>query len=401
MGLAEALAEGVEGARRRAAEFWDAVARFLAAHAEEGEYDRRLLLTPTLRAHPSYKELEMAWESLALALGRVEGELERLAAALADAPEESLSTLSSLLGEGRELRQGIGEVVAQYDPDRICWLTAYQRGGVGVATAPLAVGPILKRELWGVKATAILTSATLTDGGSFAYIKDRLGIEGARELLLDSPFDYRRSALVLIPRQMPSPEEGAYPEALAAVIGDLLRASGGRALILFTSHAALRGVYEALREPLGREGITLLGQGIDGDPPKLLEALRREPRTAILGTASFWEGVDVMGEALSLLIMAKLPFSVPSEPIFAARSALYADPFQEYALPQAVLRFRQGFGRLIRHREDRGVMVVLDRRVRSRGYGRAFLRALPPCTLQEASPADLPALVARWLERRP
>ena len=142
----------------------------------------------------------------------------------------------------------------------------------------------------------------------------------------------------------------------------------------------------------------MLGQGVDGAPQQLLDALRRNPRSVILGTASFWEGVDVVGEALSLLVMARLPFSVPSEPVFAARSELFEEPFTQYALPQAVLRFKQGFGRLIRTKTDRGVMAVLDRRIKSKRYGQAFLDSLPPCQLEEAPLAELAARTAAWLE---
>ena len=147
---------------------------------------------------------------------------------------------------------------------------------------------------------------------------------------------------------------------------DLCRASEGRALVLFTSHAALRAAHAAVKRPLEEEGILVLGQGIDGSPKQLLQVLRENPRTVLLGTASFWEGVDVVGEALSLLIMARLPFTVPTDPVFVARSDLFDDPFDQYALPQAVLRFKQGFGRLIRRKTDRGVVVVLDRRIRSK-----------------------------------
>jgi DNA polymerase-3 subunit epsilon/ATP-dependent DNA helicase DinG len=141
-----------------------------------------------------------------------------------------------------------------------------------------------------------------------------------------------------------------------------------------------------------------MAQGIDGAPDDLLEALRTDRKTVLLGTSSFWEGVDVAGEALSLLIIAKLPFSVPSDPVFAARSELFTDPFKDFALPQSVLRFKQGFGRLIRHRNDRGVLVVLDRRVRSKAYGRAFLQSLPDCSSAEAPLGQLSSLVRQWLK---
>ncbi|HEY8491761.1 MAG TPA: helicase C-terminal domain-containing protein, partial [Dehalococcoidia bacterium] len=266
-----------------------------------------------------------------------------------------------------------------------------------LASAPLFVGDILRDELFAKKDAVILTSATLTTGGRFDYVKQRLGLAEASELALGSPFDYRRAALILLPSDMPEPNGRGYAQAVERAIVDLCRASGGRALALFTSHAALRAARRAVREPLAREEITVLAQGVDGTPRELLNRLKSEPRTVVLGTASFWEGVDVVGEALSLLIIAKLPFSVPTEPIFAARSQHFEEPFLEYALPQAVLRFKQGFGRLIRQKTDRGALVVLDRRLRSKAYGRLFLESLPACTVREARLAALPDYVARWL----
>ena len=145
----------------------------------------------------------------------------------------------------------------------------------------------------------------------------------------------------------------------------------------------------------------MLGQGIDGSARQLVRALQSNPKTVLLGTASFWEGVDIAGEALSLLIIPRLPFSVPSDPVFAARSALYDQPFEQYALPQAVLRFRQGCGRLIRTKTDRGALVVLDRRIASRKYGAAFIGSLPDCHVLEASVREMPGLVDQWLGRVP
>jgi DNA polymerase-3 subunit epsilon/ATP-dependent DNA helicase DinG len=180
---------------------------------------------------------------------------------------------------------------------------------------------------------------------------------------------------------------------------DLVRASEGRALVLFTSHGALRTAYQGIKRPLEEQEILVLGQGIDGPPKQLLGVLKENRRAVVLGAASFWEGVDVTGEALSLLVIARLPFPVPSDPVFQARAELFDQPFEQYALPQAILRFKQGFGRLIRRKTDRGVMVVLDRRLRSRTYGESFMRSLPPCNNRDLPLHDLPGQVASWLAR--
>jgi DNA polymerase-3 subunit epsilon/ATP-dependent DNA helicase DinG len=185
--------------------------------------------------------------------------------------------------------------------------------------------------------------------------------------------------------------------ALQQALVELIRASEGRALVLFTSHGSLRAAHAGIKRQLEEEQILVLGQNIDGSPRQLIQALRQHPHTAVLGAASFWEGIDVVGEALSLLVMARLPFSVPDDPIFQARSELFDDPFNQYALPQAVLRFKQGFGRLIRRKTDRGAMVVLDGRIHTKQYGQSFLRSLPPCSIERVPVRQMPGLVSQWL----
>jgi predicted DnaQ family exonuclease/DinG family helicase len=405
-GLAAAIGEEVERARPRLRQFSEAARVFLQQHAEEsGNYQQRLLLTRSMRVQPDWVTVEVAWENLSLALAAVEDVLARLHIALSDAEglgllgyEGLLSETASLLQTGQQLRQGIAAAIELEDPQRIEWLTDGGPTGIAVASAPLDVAPLLQEHLYAEKNSVVLTSATLTSQGSFDYIRQRLGLEDARELLLGSPFDYQRAALILLPKDMPEPGARQYQEITHHALFELCRASQGRALVLFTSHASLYAAHAAIREPLSQGRIAVLGQGIDGAPQQLLDALKRNPRSVILGTASFWEGVDVVGEALSLLVMARLPFSVPSEPVFAARSALFEEPFTQYALPQAVLRFKQGFGRLIRTKTDRGAVVVLDRRIKSKRYGQAFLDSLPPCRVEEAPLAELPALAAAWLK---
>jgi DNA polymerase III subunit epsilon len=196
---------------------------------------------------------------------------------------------------------------------------------------------------------------------------------------------------------MPEPNQRGYQQALEETLIALCTATGGRALVLFTANSALRMTYKAIQEPLEEQGIAVLGQGLDGSRRSLLERFKEFPRTVLLGTTSFWEGVDVVGDALSALVIAKLPFSVPNDPIFAARSEGFADAFNEYAVPQAILRFKQGFGRLIRSREDRGVVAVLDKRLLSKKYGQIFLDSLPHTKVRTGPAKQLPLLAARFL----
>lgn len=406
-----ALADGVrvaaERVRPRVPELFGHVIAFVHNHSEGGgDYDNRLLLTAAKRSQPEWEQVELAWDNLRLPLLELEEALARLSLALGDAEKAAIldydTLVSNVAGQVQAaalLRRGIDEILEKHDSDRIAWITTNRMtGAVSFSSAPLDVGTVLADYLFRDKAGVVLTSATLTTGGEFGYVKQRLGVEDAEELALGSPFDYKRAALVLLPTDVPEPSQREYQKAVEQAVIDLCTASKGRALVLFTSHAALRSTARAVRAPLEKQGVRVLAQGLDGSPAELLDTLKRQAGTVLLGTSSFWEGVDVAGEALSLLIIAKLPFSVPTDPVFSARSALYDEPFKEYALPQAVLRFKQGFGRLIRHKSDRGAVVILDRRLRSKNYGKLFLDSLPPCSVAQAPSAQLPELVRRWLE---
>ncbi|MHB8574633.1 MAG: helicase C-terminal domain-containing protein [Dehalococcoidia bacterium] len=397
----------VEKARERVPELFARLQAFVAANGESGgDFDNRLLLTRGKRAQPDWSNVELAWENLHVALDLVVERMNRLTVALSGIGAGVVLNSDTLAGQVGTSCQGLGllirgvdSVLLRHDETRIAWLTVNRLyGTVNLASAPLSVSDVLEDNLFGRKSTVVLTSATLSTGGNFRYLRDRLGLNEAEELALGSPFDYKRAALVLMASDIPEPNRLDYQRALESGIVDLVRASEGRALVLFTSHASLRATYRAVKPQLQIDGIRVLGQGLDGTPAELLDGLKADFRSVILGTSSFWEGVDIAGEALSLLIIAKLPFSVPSDPVFSARSDLFDDPFKEYALPQSVLRFKQGFGRLIRHRNDRGVLVVLDRRVRSKGYGKTFLQSLPDCSMSEAPLAQLPLLVRRWLQ---
>ena len=409
--VADTLRETVEKARGRVPEVFGRVAAFVHNHAEGsgGDYDNRLLLTPAKRAQPEWEQVELAWEQLRLPLLDVQGALANLHGVLASADpadilnhESLLGTIATAANTGMMLRQGIDEIVEAHDGERIAWITTNRAtGNVSFSSAPLDVGQVLDSYLFSQRQGVVLTSATLSTSGTFDYVKQRLGVTDAKELLLGSPFDYKRAALVLVPTDMPEPQHPAHQKALEQALVALCTATNGRALVLFTSHAALRATAQATRRPLARNGVQVLAQGLDGTPAELLEALKTKSGSVVFGTSSFWEGVDVVGDALSLLVITKLPFSVPTDPVFAARSALFDEPFKEYALPQAVLRFKQGFGRLIRHKGDRGAVVVLDRRIRSKGYGRTFFESLPSCSISEAPAEQLPKIVARWLAARP
>lgn len=405
---ARAVAQAAERARVAVPPFFATLRAFGQQHASaRGDYDDRVVLNRAMRVQPDWSDIESAWfdadEVLAAACGAVDELLDMLGQAssgdLLDR-DSVMAETSELLSAGEKLREGVTQIIAHDDRERVCWMTMGRyETSPALSSAPLSVAETLKTSLFGPRASAVLTSATLSTEGHFDYISGRVGLEDARTLRLGSPFDYRASTLVLAPSDVPEPDQPGYAAAVQSALIDAVTASEGRALVLFTSHAALRTAYGGIKRALEDQQILVLGQGLDGAPKQLLATLRDSPRVVVLGAASFWEGVDVTGDALSLLVIVRLPFPVPTDPVFQARSELFDTPFEQYALPQAVLRFKQGFGRLIRRKSDRGVMIVLDRRLRSRRYGESFVRSLPDCTLRDLPMRDLAGEVTAWLGR--
>jgi len=243
---------------------------------------------------------------------------------------------------------------------------------------PIDVSAILHELVWDKVPTIVLTSATLTVQGGFEHLRRRLGLTDTRELVVPSHFRYERQALLYLPPQMPDPRAAEFPQAAAETIEQVLHITRGRAFCLFTSYSQMRALYQRLLPVLGYPIL------LHGTAPRkaLLEEFRATPNAVLFGTASFWQGVDVQGEALSCVIIDRLPFAVPSDPVVQARMKAIEEsggrPFFDYQVPEAVLTLKQGFGRLIRSLEDRGVLVLLDPRVRTQRYGQIFLQSLPP-----------------------
>jgi ATP-dependent DNA helicase DinG len=251
------------------------------------------------------------------------------------------------------------------------------RQHVFLQATPIDVGPILRECLWSRLECAVLASATLAVGGGFDYIRKRLGFEHTRELVLASEFDYQSQAMLYVPPDLPDPRTPQFTAKAAERIGKLLEITRGRAFVLFTSYAQMNEIHERL---LGELEFPMLRQG---DAPKtaLLEEFRLTPNAVLFATSSFWQGVDVQGEQLSCVIIDRLPFAVPTDPVVAARvKAIDADggnAFFQYQVPAAVITLKQGFGRLIRSMRDRGLLVLLDNRIRKKQYGRVFVDSLP------------------------
>ena len=403
--IAQAAGPAVTRGRQSVYDCFNLLTAFMTQEAEATSYDARLRITDAVRKNPLWEAVGQAWENLSLQLTGIGDALGKLEALLTDLEDVDLLEYDMLLLRVQSLRRyatevriNIGYIIAGGEEKQITWLV-YDRTSdtLTMRSAPLSVAELLEANLFAQKSTVALTSATIAVGGDFTYVKERIGLKEPEELYLDSPFDYQKQAFVYIPNDIPEPNQRGYQPALEETLIALCTATGGRALVLFTANSALRQTYRAIQEPLEEQGIAVLGQGIDGSRRSLLERFREFPRTVLLGTTSFWEGVDVVGDALSVLVIAKLPFSVPNDPIFTARSEGFADAFNEYAVPQAILRFKQGFGRLIRSREDRGIVAVLDKRLLTKKYGRMFLESLPHTTVRAGPAKQLPLLAARFL----
>jgi ATP-dependent DNA helicase DinG len=269
--------------------------------------------------------------------------------------------------------------------DLVRWIEVFSHS-LRLNATPLSIAAIFRRQLDGHPRAWIFTSATLAVAGDFSHYRSEMGLDNARTAFWDSPFDYAAQALLYVPTKLPDPNSEEHTRAVVASSLPLIRASGGSAFLLFTTLRAMRLAHELLREEFRRHalGFPLMLQG-EGSRSELLERFRRLGNAVLLGSASFWEGVDVRGDALSLVVIDKLPFAPPDDPVLAARLDSLAreggNPFLGYQLPQAVISLKQGAGRLIRDETDRGVLVICDPRLFSKPYGRRILASLPPMKL--------------------
>jgi len=294
-------------------------------------------------------------------------------------PNEDAATIAR---RAAELRNNLTFLLEASDPKYVYFLETRNRG-VFLRAAPIDVSHIINELLFDRMRATIMTSATLTVAGSFDYVKGRLGVPHADAIRVQSEFDFTEQAILYLPKQMPPPKSPQYSDAVAREVRDLLQRSQGRAFVLFTSYAMLRTVRDLVEPHLQYPII------VQGTAPRslLLTQFRSTPNAVLFATSSFWQGVDVVGEQLSCVIIDKLPFASPGDPITAARieaiNAEGGDAFSDYQVPLAILAMLQGLGRLIRHRTDRGVLAVLDPRLRTMGYGRRFLDSFPPAPVTQ------------------
>jgi ATP-dependent DNA helicase DinG len=318
-------------------------------------------------------------------MGRIEKELGEFVKELED--EELKLELGAQLMVCAYYHQELFDFMNMGRENHVYWTEMKNKGATSVQlnAAPLDIGAMLREILFRKDFPVILTSATLSVCGKLDYYSGRVGYEGGEGAVLDSPFDFMKQAKLFIPR-MPNPDADEFFGALCENIELFVAKTHGKAFVLFTSYDLLKRCATATRPFFEEKGITLLVQGEGKSTSSMLSEFKSDIDSVIFGTNSFWMGVDVPGEALSSVIITKLPFSVPDHPLIQARAEKIesqgGSSFRDYSLPEAVLRFRQGIGRLIRTRTDKGIIVILDGRVRTKSYGRYFIDSIPKCPIE-------------------
>jgi ATP-dependent DNA helicase DinG len=314
----------------------------------------------------------------------------RIAAIVKRSDDEFLKAeLQELGGRVRDARVGIATFLEQSAHEHVYWVeqTGKTAQFLSLNAAPIDIAPVLRRMLFREDRCCVMTSATLSVGRpDLAYFRRRIGADDVDPILLGSPFDFQEQMKLFVVKKMPDPRDSGYNEALAQWVGHFVEETDGRAFVLFTSYRVMQQLAVEMEKFLSSKKMNLLVQGQGMPRGYLLEQFKKTPRSVLFGTDSFWMGVDVPGDALSNVIITRLPFAVPDSPLIESKLELVeergGDPFTEYSLPEAILKLRQGVGRLIRTKSDRGIVVILDNRIVTKPYGRAFLAALPKCPVE-------------------
>jgi ATP-dependent DNA helicase DinG len=377
----DAIAKAVDRLRDHARAFFTELA---SAHrsADRPRNEERVRATPTslLHASEAAADLTGAIDGLETALApivRLKPDADVLDRTDSEHTAGASEQIAALVRRAGELRTELRFLLRASEPEYV-YFVEFRGRGVFLRASPIDVSAIVRDLLLDRMRTTVLTSATLTVDGGFGYIRERLGIRTAAEIRLPSEFDFARQTVLYLPPRMPDPRSPEFAGAAGRTVIEILKRTHGRAFVLFTSYATLRAVQAMAEMALDYPIL------VQGSIPRslLLKRFRETPHSVLFATSSFWQGVDVVGDALSCVIVDKLPFASPGEPVMAARieaiRARGGEPFDEYQVPLAILALRQGLGRLIRHRRDRGVLAVLDPRLRTKGYGRRFLASLPP-----------------------
>ncbi|MFH1782357.1 MAG: helicase C-terminal domain-containing protein [Candidatus Omnitrophota bacterium] len=369
--------EWVEVVRNRSDSFFKGVKKYFLARASNDYSD-------SLRV----REANFIENTLEVPLAKL---METLLEAKKTADnKEDEAEISSFIKRINDIRTSLDVIINQTLSNYVYWVEcsrSQRLDKVSINAAPINIGEILEKLLYSENKPMIFTSATLSiDNNSFEYFKDRMGIKGSEELQLGSPYNYKEQVNIYISKHMPNPNKlSEYALASSKKIKKYIALTNGNAFILFTSYSLMNLVYKELEDYLLEKDYNLLKQGDGVSRSKMLSRFKEKKGSILFGVDSFWQGIDVQGEALSNVIITKLPFQVPDHPVIEARvediQSKGKDAFMEYSLPEAVLRFKQGFGRLIRSKQDKGIVAILDSRIITKFYGRAFLNSIPECTL--------------------
>ena len=409
------LIELCQSVWRDGQDLFDAVVQMMSEHLDtETPYSRKIRYKAEQQV---FEPLSPVIQDFLTLLTRLGSELEMLVEWLKDLPNEAFTMQDEITAnlEGRlvdvaDIANDLAFLTEAEDDAYVYWLELPSREksyDVRLYAAPLDISEHLSTELYDRLRTIVFTSATLTIQGRFQYFLRRLGLdqehqERVQMLAVGSPFDYEHQVLVAVPAFVPSPKSPTFSDAVEEVIEALTTKIKRGTLVLFTAYGMLNRSYNTLKEKLEMEDIQLLGQGRDGSRTRIIDEFREDASSVLFGTDSFWEGVDVAGAALEMLILVKLPFAVPSEPIVAAQMERLEkqgkNSFMYYSVPEAVIRFRQGFGRLIRNKTDQGIVIILDHRVIKSRYGEVFLNSLPTKTQSFSSQQAMITEIKRWFD---
>ncbi len=398
----ETIAKGIESTRQ----LFTSLQTFMTEFPGRSQYNLKIRLTDDACMQPAWSNVELSWDNANTTLAGVSQALGILYTMLTeleafDVPnwEALLSNLSFYRTRLDEIKSNLHQIITRPGKDRILWAEKNARNNViSLHNAPLHVGSLVREYLLKPKDAVIFTSATLRTNNSFDYFKERLDLWEAEEASVGSPFDYENSTLLYLPVDLPEPNTPNHQKQVDSGLIELIKQIKGRTLVLYTAYSQLRNSAKALKGPLADEGIVVYQQGDGSSRRQMLENFKTADQAVLLGTRSFWEGVDIPGSALSCVVITRIPFAVPSDPIISARAETFDDSFSQYSIPQAILMFRQGFGRLIRTKEDRGVVAIFDKRVLSKRYGQTFIDSLPSVTERQGMLANLPTTAEDWID---
>jgi DNA polymerase-3 subunit epsilon/ATP-dependent DNA helicase DinG len=371
------------------------------------DYLIQVRLSTDLRNKPEFSQVKAAWTILSQFTSAIADAMTRLSTSLPalrgryEVPhlEDLISGVGAAARHLTRLHRQFDAVIGNPEPNTIYWIEISQTlDAISIHGAPLHVSELLQNHLWSGKETVVVTSPTLCTAGSFGYIRQVLGIEANQELALSHAYDYKESTLIFLPTDMPEPQDrNKYQQYVDRGIIELATALNGRLLVLFTGYTQMRQVAQNIAPRLALGSIQLFDQSDGTSREALLEGFKNAEKAVLLGTRTFWEDVDLPTSQLAAVVIVRLPFAVPTDPVVAARAETFDNSFDQYTVPDAILRFRQGFDRLIRARTGKGVVAIFDRRMTSKGYGGTFLDSLPACTIHKAPMADLAATAKAWI----